>query len=282
MVLDYKANLDLPPEIDPDQQKIFNTFLISFSILAHTPTHEKKTINLVLLLDPGETCFQPDCVKEPSLLFQGLKTHDERANAFINNIARNSAKAKQFINIHTLTYQEGQNLIAELKKLENIISNIDSALNRLKQERIKEESAKAITENLEPARIICRPTGEKIICNGEIRDITEEEKTKYFGSYISVEGAITQSTAQIVQKRIADTIAAMARLKPINKESKLVFLIPDSSHIDSTFATSMGIFLTNLKSKYPGVTIDMGEINLEKVKSSPGLIAIKGLLVKAL
>ncbi|GEM_PF-2047459 len=282
MVMDYRADLGLPQEIDPDQLKIFNTFLISFCILAHTPSHEKQTINLILLLDPNETKFKEEAIKNPALLFEGLKTHDERANIFINNIAKNPEKAKQFINLHTLTYQEGQNIHAELKKLETLIATIDSRLSKIKQDNMQKNASKILTENLEPARIICRPTGEKIVCNGEIKDITEEEKTKYFGSYVNVEGAVTQSTAPVVQKRIIDTINSVSRIKPITKDSKLVFLIPDSSVIDSSFATSMGIFFTNLKTKYPGVMIDLGEVNLEKVKTSPGLIVVKGLLVKAL
>ncbi len=281
MMMDYRTDLGLPVEVDPDQLKILNTFLISFCILAHTPSHEHKTVNLVLLLDKADNHFKEEYIENPSLLFKNLKTQDERANSYINNIGKDAEKAKNLMNISTLFYTEGTGIASELTKLEVIIQNIDSRIHFIKQESVLNSAKAVLPQNMEPARVICRPTGEKIICNGEIRDISADEKEKYFGNYLSIEGAITQETARLVQKRVVDTLNATSRLKPIGKESKIVFMIPDTSYIDSSFTTLMGTFFVNLKSKYPGVLMDLGEKNLEKVIHSPGFIAVKGMLVKS-
>ncbi len=281
-ILDYEIDLGLPENLDPDMKKLLRTFLIAFSILANGKGYGSAIANIVLIVNKKFYKNVSQYEREPSSLLEQLKTQDDRVNAIMQSFANNRDRVRAFFNISHIFKPEDGKYHQEIESLEKIINGADE---RLKSKQRKTEDrgvTEMITDDLEPANVICRATLDKILINGDVRQISEEEKEKYHEKNINLKGAITVKTINTVTDRIINTFQAMSKLNPFKKDEKIFINIPDTSLIDGSFSPSMGSFLSDELSEYAGISLNIGKNNCEKLKNSRGFIAIKDFLIKNL
>jgi len=281
LVMDYQVEFGIPGITDLDNRKLLKTFILAFTILAQAKGYENGTANFVLIVNRKHESTVQQFAKYPLFLLDQVRTRDERVNAIIDAFASNQEKVKSFFRISYILQPADGNYAAELDRLEKIVRAYEKIIS-LRPMKEPEGKVEMVSDDLEPADIICRATLEKIIINGELRPISDEQKSCYMEKNIHLLGAITQKTIPEVQERILTTFTIMAKINPFKKDEKIFLHVPDSTLIDGSFASSMGTFLTTVLEEYSGVSINIGKGNLEKVKKSPGFIALKDFILKNL
>jgi len=282
VIMDYEVDFGLPAEIDPDKRKLLRTFLIAFTILANGKGFNQAIANLTLIVDKKAFRSVSQFSKNPILLLEQIKTKEHRVNRMIDNFIQNPERVKNFFHISSIFKPQEGKYNQEIERLEKILDETDTLLSRKKREKEEKDLIEMITDEIEPANVLCRPTPQKVVVNGEIRDATDEEIEMYPEKVIFVIGGLTVKTMNEVKDRILNTIKATGRLNPIKKDEKLTISIPDTSLIDGSFASSMGSFLTKELSPYSDISINVEEKNAEKLKRSKGYFAIRDFIIKNL
>jgi hypothetical protein len=284
-LMDYQADFSLPLQNDPDKRKLLRTFLLAYALLAYGKGFENAVANIVFIIDKSNFSTVTQFVKNPAVLLEQIRTKDDRINAIIDSYAQNRNRAREFFRLSYIFRPEDGKYAAEIDRLEKIMEIFDQNIAALEEEKRperKEPVAEMITDDLEPADVVCRATLARVIFNGEVRDIREEEKSSYVEKNIHITGAVTQRALPEVKNRIISTFNVMAKLNPFKKDERIFIKVPDSSTVDGAFAISMGSFLAKELGEYEGISIDIGKDNLEKLKKSEGYFAIEEFIIKNL
>jgi len=281
-IMDYKADFGLPEEIDPDKRKLLRTFLISFTILANGKGFGQAVANLTLIVEKKEFIYVSRFSKNPFMLLEQIKTRDPRVNRMLDFFIHNPGKAKDFFHISCIFKPQHGKYNQEIERLEKILDETDNLLSRNIREKEEVDLTEMITDEVEPANVVFRPTPQKVIVNGEIRDATDEEIKIYPEREIFLMGALTVKTMNEVKDRIIKTINTAGRLSPIKKNEKISISIPDTSIIDGSFSSSIGSFITNELAAYSNISINIGQKNAERLKKSKGYFLIKDFVIKNL
>jgi hypothetical protein len=275
-VLDFRADLGLPESEDPDRQKFFRSFLLSFSLLGASANFASKTANLVCFADKADRDRLIHCLADPTLLFQDLPANDDKTRQVVELFKADKEKACRFFNVNVLLYPENGNFNERIREFEEIITLAEK---RLTQQAGGHSAAiELITRNLPAAQVICRANEEKVIVNGEVRSLTADEKARYAENAFYFEGAILEHTLETVKQRILQTFSVLPKVKPMKKEAALTLHVSDNCAVDGSFPMSMGIFLTNTIGRHHKLVLNLGKVNLEKLKSVAGYFAIKDLV----
>jgi hypothetical protein len=275
-MIDFRTDLGLSKEQDPDNLKLFRTLIISFVLLAHTKGYENKTTNLILLTAGEDTTQVRKWIAEPALLFSAVKTSDDKLNAYISAFASNEEKARSYFHLVALEYPAAGQLPQSIKKFEEAVDEIQKWL--VEKKHVNKNHTGLVTEDLPPANAVLRVNPEKLVADGILRDANNDEKLSYTEMTLYLLGAVTIGTFETVKKRIIQTINAAHRIKPFRKDTRLVIKVPDASVIDASFATNFGMFFSNLPISINAV-LDLGRNNLEKVKTATGFIAVKAHMI---
>jgi len=282
-IMDYQVDFSLPLQHDPDKRKLVRTFLLAYALLAYSKGFENGVANIVFIIEKSQFSTVSQFAKNPTLLLEQIRTRDDRINAIINSFVKNRERAKAFFKLFYIFRPEDGKYAVEIERLEKIIEiftrHIDSVQQTVEEKR---PSTEMITGDLKPADVICRAAVEKLIVNGELRNMSEEEKNTYLEKNIHILGAATQKTLPEVKDRIISTFNVMSKVNPFKKEERIFIKVPDSSLLDGSFAISMGTFLVKELAEYTGISIDIGSLNLEKLKNSQGYFAIEDFIIKNL
>ena len=281
MIIDYQIDFGLSSNDDPDHRKLVRTFLLAYTILANAKGFDNATANIVFIADKKLSSTMQQYVKYPLFLLDQIRTKDDRINAIIDSFAANKEKVKHFFKISYIFKPDKGDYVKELERLEKIIDAYDK-ITAPKPETETEQPEEMISDDVNPADVICRATIEKIIINGEVNQISADQKNQYLEKNIHLMGALTVKTLPAVRERILSTFTTLAKINPFRKDEKIFIHVPDTSLIDGSFASSMGTFLTTVLSEYTGISINIGKTNFHKVKKSAGYIAIKDFIIKNL
>jgi hypothetical protein len=282
IIMDYLIDFGLPQSLDPDKRKLLRTFLIAFTILANGKGFDSATSNIVFIIDKKDQRAVSEFIQDPALILEQIQTQDARVNAIIYSFTKDRERVKRFYNLSYIFRPVEGNYNKEMETLDKNIDQVDAVLNQKDKKQSTSASSAMITEDVKPAEVICRATIERIIVNGEVKDISDEERERYEEKNIYLIGAVTVKTIKTVNERIVQTIKAMNKINPFKKEERIFINIPDTTLIDGSFASSMGSFLNGELRAYKGISLNMGEKNCGKVSSSQGFIAIRDYLIKNL
>jgi hypothetical protein len=289
LIIDYVIDFGLMEKEDPDKRKVLRTFLISFIILANARGFDGACAHMVLLCSKKDSHIVKVYRNNPAILLKQLKTNDERVNTLIRSYIQNPEKLKQLLNIYPLVKPESGNYAEMQQELNRIIDQVEGSVKKARGAGLAPEETDApeeppapemINEDHPPADVICRATRDRIVVNGKVRPISEEERNKYPEKNIFLEGAITVKTATEVCDRILQLFQTMTKLNPFRKEERIFIRVPDTSLIDGAFPSAVGSFLNGSLNEYTGISIDLGPENSRKLQGSRGIIAIKDYLVK--
>jgi len=276
VIFDFRADIGLPDAEDPDRQKLFRSFLLSFAMLGASSNFSGKTANIICFTDQADRDRLIHCLADPSLLFKDLPVNDERMRQVAELYLKDKEKSRKLFNVNFLLYPSNGTFNERIRQFEEIITVIEKKLT------VPEEGHSAaielLTRNLPPAAVICRANEEKLIVNGEVRPLTPEEKTRYSENTFYFEGAILEHTIETVKNRILQTFNILPKVRPMKKDAPLVLSIGDNCAVDGSFPMTMGIFLTNTIGRHHKLVLNFGKINLEKLKAVTGFFAIKDLV----
>jgi hypothetical protein len=282
LILDYQVDFSLSLNRDPDQRKLVRTFLLAFTLLANSKGFENATANIVFIVNKKQFIPVSKFAKNPSSLLAQIQTKDERINAIIDTFTSDSEKVKRFFHISYIFEPENGKYAQEVDRLEKITDIFEDIIENIPEPETVKNGTEMISDNLPPADVICRATLEKVIFNGEIRQIKEEEKRTYLEKNIHLVGALTQKTTNTVKDRLTSTFRAMAKCNPFKKDERIFINIPDSSILDGSFAVSIGTYLSQELSEYIGISLNIGKANHDKLKNSKGYFAIEDYIMKNL
>lgn len=282
LIMDYQIDFSLSIYNDPDKRKLVRTFLLAFTLLANSKGFENATANIVFIINKNQLATVSNFVKSPGLLLEQIRTKDERINAIIDSFISEKDKVKRFFKISYIFEPEDGRYAQEIERLEKIIDIFDKIIESLPEPEKKSAKMEMITEEAEPADVICRATIEKLLINGEINQITEEGKKQYLEKNIHIVGAVTQRTVTTVKDRLNATFTAMGKINPLKKDERIFINIPDTTVIDGSFAISIGTFLSQELSEFSGISLNVGRSNHDKLKGSDGYFAIEDYIIKNL
>lgn len=281
LMIDYLMDLDLTPDEDPDNRKLMRTFLLAYTILAKAKGYGEGTANIVFIIDKKFSSAICEYAKHPLFLLDQIRTRDDKINAMIDSFASEEEKVKKYFRISYIHQLNTGQYSEELDRLGKIMDGYDRIVSSRQNQDTKVQT-EMLHEDAGTAEVICRATVEKIIVDGELRQISEEEKEKFLEKDIHLSGALTQITMPAVLDHILTTFTSMAKINPFKKTEKILIHVPDRTLIDGSFASSLGLFLANALSEYTGISINIGRNNLLKAKGSSGFFAIKDFIYKNL
>jgi formiminotetrahydrofolate cyclodeaminase len=282
LILDYQVDFSLSLNSDPDQRKLVRTFLLAFTLLANSKGFENATANIVFIVNKKQFIPVSKFTKNPTALLTQIRTKDERINAIIDAFTSDDEKVKRFFHISYIFEPENGKYAQEVERLEKIIDIFKNIIESIPEPETQKTGTEMITDKVSPADVICRATLEKMIVNGEISHIKEEEKHTYLEKNIHLVGALTQKTTNTVKDRITTTFKVMAKCNPFKKDERIFINIPDSSVLDGSFAVSIGTYLSQELSEYTGISLNIGKANHDKLKNSKGYFAIEDYIMKNL
>jgi len=279
-IMDYTIDLGLHETEDPDRRKIFNTILISYAILAHAKGYPDAYANIILVADRQEEYMIEMYRNSPAILFKQLHTGDDRVNALIRIFIQEEQKLKEYLNLYSISRPDTEEYTRSLAELKTIIDEINAKIEAGKKPDRAAGKIAMITDDLTPADVVCRATDDRILINGELRDISESERDSYVKKNIYLEGALTVKTMNAVRDRILKVFKVISKINPYKKDERIFIHIPDSSIIDGSFASTMGTFISNTLAEYSGISLEIGPKNCEKLKNSSGFFIVKDYLIK--
>lgn len=282
IIMDYIIDFGLPEQADPDRKKLLRTFLIAFTILANGKGYDLAKANFVLIIDRKLEADIAELAKDPAVFLNRLQTQDGRVNAMLESFAREPGRVNGLYSIRYIFRPEDGNYKKEIDSLDRIIDEAESGIKDEEREKRISGVTAMITDDLDPASVVCRATQDRIVINGKPREISDEERKQFQEKSINLIGAITSKTVKTVCDRILDTFTAMSRINPFKKDEKIFINIPDSSVLDGCFASSMGSFLNGELGAYTGISVNIGKGNCLRVRQLPGFIVIRDYLIKNL
>jgi hypothetical protein len=280
LVTDYRPDLGLPPEQDPDRLALFRALLVSFALLASNGPHKHKTLNIICLASPEDTDQLESAVTDPALCFELLRLRDERTQQILKPYLDDPELFRRVFNVRVLPYPAGAAVHDGIRKLGEIVTAIEQRLLSGSAAPAAGTAAAEglIKKNLAPASAVFRATPEKIVVNGEVRTITPAEQSRWVEAVLYIEGGLTSEHLPKVQQNILLTLAAVPKVRPMKKDAALILFIPDTSVIDESFAMKFGMFVSNTLARQSKVALRLEKVNLEKVTKSAGFIAIRELI----
>ena len=255
-IIEYQMELGIPGKLEIENTKLLKTFILAYAILAQAKGFDNGSANIVLIVERKHESTAQQFAKYPLFLLDQIRTKDERINAIIDAFGSDQEKVKNFFRMSYILRPTDGNYARELDRLQKIMPVYDKIIS---QQRTKEPDVKTkiVSEDLEPADVVCRATLEKIIINGELSPITDEQKKTYIEKNIHLLGAVVQKTNLKVQERLLNTFTTMTKINPFKKGERIFIQIPDSTLIDGSFASSMGKFLSTVLEEYSGISINI-------------------------
>jgi hypothetical protein len=187
MIIDYQTELSVPGITEPDNRKLLKTFILAFTILAEVKGYDSDTANLVLIIEKKHETTIQQFAKYPLFILDQIRSGDDRINAIIDAFASDREKVNNFFKIFYILQPADGNYAAEIERLEKIMLVCDKLIPRHEMKE-PDGNVEMLTDDFEPADVICRATLEKIIVNGELKPITDEQKSLYIEKNIHIHG----------------------------------------------------------------------------------------------
>jgi hypothetical protein len=277
LILDYMCNFGRDPAVVSDKQALVRALLFVLTVVAQSSECSGGTANVVFIVEKKYEKALQQVAKNPLFLLDQIRRGDDRCVRMIDSFAADENRVKNYFRISYLLQRENARYLEEVKKLERLMDGYDRLI-AAQQGPEGPQGMEMIRDSRDPADVLCRATLDRIMVNGVLRDTTEEEREKYEEKDVHLVGSLTESTMPTVLERVLTTFNEMAHINPFKKDGPVAIRVPDASLVDGSFASSLGIFLSNALSEYRGIRIYLGKKNLEKVRKSPGFIALQGFI----
>ncbi len=193
MIIDYMIDFGFPDFAGTDDRKLAQTFILSYTILAQAKGYDNGSANIVFIVNKKNESTIKQFAKYPLFLLDQIRTKDERVNSIIDSFAIDKERVKGFFKIAYILQPDDGKYADELERLERIMVVYDKIISS-KPQIEAEETVEMVSDDAEPADVICRATIEKIITNGELKPISVDQKNQYVEKNVHLMGAVTMKT----------------------------------------------------------------------------------------
>lgn len=172
-IIDLRINTD-----GGDTLKALKTLLVTYIVLSKSAYSADILLNLVILAEPEDYRKLGSIIKNPSLVFNILKTGDAKINSVIDEFKSSNEKFNNFFTITVI--EKSQDLFRTEAGINLFINKIklkQKLRDKLSTKSRKEESG--IDNNKREAAEILYSNGNDIYINGEKKDFSDKEKYSY-------------------------------------------------------------------------------------------------------
>lgn len=284
IIIDFRIDLNLEPELDPDRMKLMRTLLISGVILSNMTDLVYNLTNIICIGGP-ENLNQFKVFKEkPHLLFKLCKTSNPQINRLLEDKVNYPDKTMATFFFDYILIDEKNDIISASKKLELIIDNILAR----KQSLINREMTKNQTQILkgehEPARIIFKISSQRMYMDGQIVNIEENAQfANYPENIIHVLGYYVSSTLSTVNEKIRRFILEdLPKIRKIDADTEIILHLGPEAVIDGSTTPSLNIFFSITLRDFKNIHVVPSPENFGKMERSPGFISLKNYIIKKL
>ncbi len=284
IVIDYKIDLGLPLNLDPDKMKLVRTFLISSVILGNmTNLHYNKT-NIIFISSPDNHKQLEGFKADPSSLFKLIMTTQPQLNQLLQKFVDKPEEAKRLFYINYLFIDSRNDVFPAVERLENII---DKLLVR-KQSMLNEEKAKGQTGLLsgtfEPAKVLFKLSDARLYLESKIYNIENNHKfDKYKENIIYIIGHYVHSNVNEVNQKLKSFILdGLPKLKKITADTEINISLNSHSIIDGGITPALNILLSTTLKDYKNIRLITSPVNFSKMEKSPGFISLRNYIFKRL
>ncbi|MDD5067743.1 MAG: hypothetical protein PHF84_11925 [bacterium] len=284
IIIDYKIDLNLDPELDPDKMKLLKTLLISGVILSNMTNLNYTFTNLICIGSPDSLNQFKVFKDKPFLLYKWMKTSNPQINRLLENKVLYPEKTIETFSFDYILIDEKNDIISASKKLELIIDHIVSR----KQSYINREMTKNQTEILkgdfEPAKLIFKISSHRAYMDGKIYDVENNPKFKAFEeSMIYIIGHYVNSTLTVVNEKIKKFLLEdLPKIRKIDQDTEINIILNDEAVIDGSTTPSLNIFFSITLRDYKNIHLIPSPQNFGKMEKSPGFISLKNFILKKL
>lgn len=284
IILDYKIDLGLSADLDPDKMKLIRTFLIASVILNNMTGLQYNMTNIILIGSPVHLKQFELFKSNPNLIFTVIKTSNPKLNQLLDKTINNSEVARSLFYFNYLLIDEANDVISPARKLEIIIDKIlvkkQSIINK---EKTKHQTG-LISGHYVPAKILYKISGVKLYLDGKLYDIeNNHEFNKYENNVIYIIGHYVHNNVNEVNKKIEKFILDyLPKLRTLSLNTEINISLNSHTIIDGGITPALNILLSTKLKDFKNIRLITSPENFVKMEKSPGFISLKNYIFKKL
>jgi hypothetical protein len=266
VVLDLRIPLGFDKTEDPDNMKLFRTFLISYIIFSMGRGFDRVHCDLLVLYDETDEALAKKLVN-PMNVLQILMTKNTQVNEVIESMKADVSLFKKIITIEVFPKSEiTQSFDKKIAAL-----NIAIATKRGVADKMLNKALVTVSnESVEPADVYYN-SGRGIYLNGEE---TEDRDDVPKGTLL-IEGKWTSATTKDVSERVRSILLHLVNSRVIQFENELTLVLGEKCIIDASVAPALAGILIKDLSRFKNVKVSISKFNQPVLSKSEGYSMIK-------
>lgn len=284
IIIDYRVDFGLSPQLDPDNMKLVRTFLVSSAILGNMTNLSYNLTNVILIGIPSDLKQFESFRKAPHLLLEKVKTGNPHLNQLLDKVIADPEKAKRLFYIDYLLMDERNDVMAPAKKLESILDKLlEVKQSIMNQEKTKHQTS-LMSGRYEAAKILFKLSNIRLFLDGKVYNIENNNKfDKYKENIIYIIGYYIHSNVSEVNKKLEDFILGqLPKLKKITVDTEINISLNSHTIIDGGIAPALNLLLSTKLKDFKNVRLLTSPTNFSKMEKSPGFISLKNYIFKKL
>ncbi len=277
IVLDYRIDLGLDKNIDPDKKKILRTLLISNVIYTRSQSFSQNRINFVFVGGPNDINELEIFRDYPHFIFKTVKTTDGTINSILDSYINDLDKTKKLFKFDYLLIDETNNINHSSEKFENILKELETEKRTIENKEKTKDQTPIMDGDFEPAKILFKISDARLYADGEIYNIENNPKfEKYKCDIIYIVGYFVNKTIPVVNSRIEKFISEeLPKIRKIDPEDKILISLNSHSVIDGATTHALNSLISFKLHNYKNISIITDEKNYKKMENSPGFISLR-------
>ncbi|MEJ5362507.1 MAG: hypothetical protein WHV26_10635 [Spirochaetota bacterium] len=269
IIIDYPVVAET--RTDTIMQKIFNTLLISFMIIARGSGLANIKGNFFVNITKGDVQLFKNIIIHPEKLLTNLKTNDDKVNAIINFYTDQKVFHTLFF-IKPYTGSTKEDMAHELSAYINAVKKRHALI-----EKIVEKQKHTPSRSKDAARVLVKISEDKIVLDHEIIITSDSAYQKYTIGHIYVLGDWTNIHSRKVAGKVITAIKDGFADWKLGSDDPVIIHLEDALVDHTTAATLAQIAFNELKG-FSNIRIYCNEKNYKTLEAADGFGLIKKLV----
>ncbi len=269
IIIDYPVVAET--RTDAIMQKIFNTLLISFMIIARGSGLENIKGNFFVNITKGDVQLFKNIIIHPEKLLANVKTNDDKVNAIINLYTDQKV-------FHTLFFIKPCTGTTKEDIAHELSAYIDAVKKRhVLIEKIMEKQKYTAPRSKDAAKVLVKLSEDKIVLDHEMIITRDSAYQKYTTGHIYVLGDWTNIHSRKVAGKVITAIKdGFADWKPGSDDPVIIHL--EDAVVDHTTAATLAQIAFNELKGFSNIKIYCNEKNYKTLEAADGFGLIKKLV----
>lgn len=269
IIIDYPVVAET--RTDTIVQKIFNTLLISFMIIARGSGLANIKGNFFVNITKGDVQLFKNIIIHPEKLLANLKTNDDKVNAIINLHTDQKVFHTLFF-VKPCTGSSKEDMALELSAYINAVKKRHVLI-----EKIVEKQKHAPSRSKDAARVLVKISEDKIVLDHEIIITRDSAYQKYSTGHIYVLGDWTNIHSRKVAGKVITAIKdGFADWKLGSDDPVIIHL--EEALVDHTMTATLAQVAFNELRGFSTIRIYCNEKNYKTLEAADGFGLIKKLV----